>query len=543
MASRSRYISHKDFGALIGDLRLTSTIFQDQLLEFFERQRIVLPVARIRWPTALVIETREGIPTEPPTDRERLASQELTDALHLWDRFDADPELDHPLDRGDQWPGADLITVDIAGRPFQPWEDFRTNIRPDGEDPLYVTDAVDTYYHDWEVLLVADALDMGARLVFDTRQEDLMTLAVSGNIRDLPYDVAWTNVSFQGPRGLNQGLHWAPFLDASARAEVARTRKLNAIFRANHSERFILRGAELNDFNVSQKRAAERALATIGASPTQIVAFVTYLCERWDEWTRRGRKEVAEEYKRQILLAARMVMHVQDRNFSSLAEDVGRVTGHFANTLDVIFPDWTKQAREQADLSLKRRVVKEAPRADTALTLTDADVTDVLDWLERRGFWKVHLSIEAILARQFSGSPVNLAALAKEVESISTTLEHVVNALLEEGGVSSAGALMKKMQRFWNAVPEVHSILLTEHGLVSARATRDVQLANIAALPATGRNINVARTLLAAILYRNDGQHNAMAAWPEHELHGATRIFLTALMFCRKNLLANPPRP
>src|SRR5260370_42598195 len=101
-----------------------------------------------------------------------------------------------------------------------------------------------------------------------------------------------------------------------------------------------------------------------------------------------------------------MVTHVEDRNSCSVAEDVGRVTGHFANTLDVIFPDWTKQAREQADLSLKRRVVKEAPRADTALTLTDADVTDVLDWLERRGFWKVHLSIEAILARQFSGSPV-----------------------------------------------------------------------------------------------------------------------------------------
>ncbi len=60
MASTGRYISPQDFGVLIADLRLAPTIFQDRLLEFLEQQRIVLPVARVRWPIALVIEAREG---------------------------------------------------------------------------------------------------------------------------------------------------------------------------------------------------------------------------------------------------------------------------------------------------------------------------------------------------------------------------------------------------------------------------------------------------------------------------------------------------
>jgi hypothetical protein len=204
MASTGRYISPQDFGVLIADLRLAPTIFQDRLLEFLEQQRIVLPVARVRWPIALVIEAREGVPSVPPTDEEREQSANLAGALRLWHRFDADPELTHPFDRAEQ-PGCDLICMDVASSPFEPWESFRTNIRSDGDGPLYVPDAVDTYYHDWQVLLVADALDMGTRVIFDTRRPELMKLALH-DIRDLPDDVAWQQVSFQGPRGLAQGL-------------------------------------------------------------------------------------------------------------------------------------------------------------------------------------------------------------------------------------------------------------------------------------------------------------------------------------------------
>jgi hypothetical protein len=164
MASTGRYISPQDFGVLIADLRLAPTIFQDRLLEFLEQQRIVLPVARVRWPIALVIEAREGVPSVLQTDEEREQSTNLSEALRLWHRFDADPEVIHPFDRGEQ-PGNDLICMDVASNPFEPWESFRTNIRFEGDDPLYVPDAVDTYYHDWQVLLVADALDMGTRVI------------------------------------------------------------------------------------------------------------------------------------------------------------------------------------------------------------------------------------------------------------------------------------------------------------------------------------------------------------------------------------------
>jgi hypothetical protein len=232
--------------------------------------------------------------------------------LRLWARSDADPETDHPLDRHDQLPGAGLITFDVAALPFEPWDEFRTNIRDAGENPLYVTDAVDTYYHDWQVLLAADALEMGIRLIFDTRRRDLMDIALRGSIRDLPENVALVEVSLQGSGGLKQGLLWSPFLDAAARVEVVRLRKLNALSREHHHEPFALRGAELDDFNAMLKRTAERAISAIGATRPQKIAFLAYLSKRWDQWTRRGRQEVAAEYHRYILLAASMVMHADD---------------------------------------------------------------------------------------------------------------------------------------------------------------------------------------------------------------------------------------
>ncbi len=517
---------------------------QDKLLEFLERERIVVPVARIRWPRELVIEARGSVPGTLPSQAELTAAQSLDRALHLWNRFDADPEEVHPLDR-DVPPGVSLIVSNVSGQPFESWSSFRTNIRGENESPLYVDDAVDTYYHDWQVLLVADALQMGMHLVFDTRRSDLMDLALRGNFRSLPLGVEWMEaVSFEGPRGLKLSLQWGPFFDAAARVEAVRERKLNAISRVHRGESFNLEGVELDDFNAAQKRTAQHVLRAIHATPEQAVAFIIYLCERWDEWSRHGRAEVAAEYKRQIALAARMVMHAHDQDFPGLAQEVGQPTGHLENTLDVVFPDWTKQAREQAELSLKHSVVARARSVNSALSLTETDVIDLLDWLERRDLWKMHLSIEAILARQFIGSLVDQVALAKEVESISTTFEHLINVLLDEAGVSSEGALMKKVRRFWNAVSDVHAILSTHHGLVSTKSTsRAAQLANIAALTSTGPNIEIARTLLAAVVYRNDGQHNGMASWSEAELHEATRIFLTALMFSRKNLSVNPPTP
>lgn len=541
MASHSRYISPREFGSLMAELRLTPNMFNDTLLQYLERHRIIVPIARVCWPVALVIEDRGGTPESILTQQERDEARALSNALRLWNRFDAAPESVHPLDCGEHAPGARLITLNIEDQQFVPWDDFRVNVNPPEEAPRYAEGAVDTYYHAWQVLLVADALEMGMRIIFDTRKTEFFDIALYGDFEKLSSVEVFRSTSLTAPHELNEGLRWTPFFDASARLETVRTRMLIAMSRDREDGR--LSEIEAENLSATLDLAAQDIFAAIGATRQQIRDYVAYLCQRWDDWRRRGRIELANEYKRHIAFAVRAAMYVLNLDFAAFASEVGQATRYDGESLDEIFPDWMRKAREDLELSLKHRVVALAPPADPNLTLDDSSIPDFLDWLERKDQWKLHLAVEAILARQFSTSGVDHAALAKEVEALSATFEHLLNTLLDEAGVTPPSALMKKMQRFWDAVPEVSNVLKAHWSLASTKpgTPRNLQLANIEALPLNGLNAGVARLLLTAILYRNDGLHNAMTNWPESELHEVTRIFLTASMFCRRNLLTNPP--
>lgn len=543
MSNHIRYLDIKAFCALLADLRLTPNVFQDRLLEFLERVGMVEPIARIDWPRAMVIEGREATPHTPPTEHERTETEALSAALRQWDRYNADPALAHPLDALASSPGASLVTKAFSKETFRDWSQFNTLIEGVRAKSFEVPDAVDTYYHAWQALLVADALEMGVRLVFDTRDPGLLQLACAGDLADLPQDQIYAHVSFDGPRGLRDGLGWTSYFDAAARLEVARGRKLTAFSLAHGGEAFRLSGEERNELLAFQKANADAALAEIGADRGQVMAFVVYLCERWDQKTRRGQGELAGEYKRQLGLAARLALVAYDLSFKDLAQEIGRVTGHFADTLDVIFPDWAQEARERAELSLKASVIAQAPSASLSLTLSDADAGDLLDWLERNDQWRVHLAIETMLKHQFSETPVDHVALAKEVETLATTLEHLVNALLREAQCSDSDTLMRKLGRFWKQSPGVDALLAANRNLTNDKAPFADQLVSIAAISSDDADLGVAQTLLSAVLYRNTGQHAGMENLTEEQLHEAARIMLTAMLFCRRNLLASPPLP
>ena len=541
-----RYLTVRDFLTLLRDLKVIETTFQERLLEFFEEQRMVVPAARVRWPRSIVIEARKGVPTQPPTPAETAATEVLEAAETRWRRHDAPADLIHPYDDADLEGGRDLVSLEVAEDPFEPWQDFRTNIKPDTEAPLYVQDAVDTYYHDWQALLVADALRCGIQLVFDTRRPELFAIARSGNLGDLPREARYTTISIQGPQGLNAGLEWAPFFDAAARLDVVRGRKLLEISRLRADEPGALTEAEREALSNALTATATAALAALDADWPRLKAFIVYLCERWDEFQRRDETLVANEYRRQLQRAVRLAVSGLNLEPVWIIDDVGRVTGHFENTLSVIFPDWQEKARETLLRSLEHSVVAQAPAASPDFTLDQAGSIDFVDWLERRNQWKVHVAVERIIEHQFQVDAIDHSALAKEVESLGTTFEHLIDDLLGEAGIHLNKTLAHKVPKLWSGVPPIGDEVDKNHGLVSlTKATRTDQLAKIDALPLSGPDAEVIRTLLKAMLYRNAGVHEAggMNAWTEDELHVASRHFLTAMLLCRRVFMTHRPTP
>lgn len=542
MSAGNRYLSPERFAKHLADLKIYHVGFGLRFLEFCERQRLLAPMARIRWPVALVLEGRNCESALSVTEEERRAAEALDDALARWNGLAYGAEETHPLDKGAYCPAADLVDFSPGTAAFQPWQEFRTNISSDPEFPLYVDDAVDTFYHGWQALLVADVLDMGAQVIFDDRRPDLNQLLFDGRLGDLPHDSRWFTWSAAGSRGLDQGTRWASYLDAIARFEGARSKALFDFSIADNGKRRFLKPEEQQEYRAIMTRVAQREANRIGASAASVVEFIQYLCRRWEDWLDRDRMTVASEYKHQIRLANTFAIHAFGISYSQLNDLVGHVGSGFKPTLEQIFPDWQKNAREQLELSLKHVVVTKAPKVSADYTLYDADIGDFLDWLERLDAWKIHLGVEEILKHQFSARAVDRAALAKEVEALSTTFEHMINKILEETGASPDGTLFKKLLRAFSSQNDIAGDISRNSHLVSTKpgTLRGTQLACIAALPESTANTGISRTLLAAILYRNDGQHNGMMTWPEAELHEATRTFLTALMFCRKIMLISP---
>lgn len=236
LASRSRFMSAKAFGALLADLPLRSNIFQNGFLEFLEAQRLVTPVARVTWPAALVIEAREGTPPTPPTDQERQDAQGLDAALRRWARYDAAPELPHPFDLGLQMPGRALVDLSVGWRKFRPWEIFGIEVVGEDGSSFPVEDGFDTYYHDWQALLVADAVEMGMKVIFDTRRPELVEAFQAGGLANMPAGSAYAEMSLQNRHGLTAGVRWSAYLDAAAKVDVVRSRVTTAISLRHHGD-------------------------------------------------------------------------------------------------------------------------------------------------------------------------------------------------------------------------------------------------------------------------------------------------------------------
>ena len=539
MSGRDRYITPQEMGARLAELCITRTSGQG-VLEFLERERIVLPVLRVRWPEALVIEERGGSPPMPATPIERASAEALNKAVARWRRFDADPALEHPFDISEgEGEGAVWLDRDVAASPFQAWGDFLTNVKPEGEPPLRVTDAVDTYYHRWQAMLIADALELGVHILADTRRPEIQAAIWEGRFQAIPAGASQMQVS-RAHVDLDAGLGWSSYFDAAARLQVRREREFDALSRAHHGQAFVVTPAEQAALVAAQSQDAKARLAELGNDRAKLLGFIKYLCERWDDWRRRDRSKMADAYKEELAQALRLMMSGFNLRFSEAAKEVGRVTGHFAQTLDVIFPDWGADARRKLEDAFKYAVVQ-AQATKQPLGLVEADGPEFVAWLESTDQWKGHHHVDAIIKHQFKGSVADHSGLAKEIEGLGLTVEHVVGELLVAGGKPSTDTLMPKLKALWAGRLGIVTLLNQHAGLTSTKkAARAVQETAINALSGSPE-MPVVQVLLRTALYRNDGAHNAMGGWSEDELHACTADFLAAMMLCRKVLLTDPP--
>jgi hypothetical protein len=148
--------------------------FLDQKLELAERLGILVPVARVRYPDAVVRRWEQRkYPQSTLISPVAEAGPELEAASSLRAALELDsirrsvlPDDRHPLEQVAQAQRS-FVTTEFSRSTFQAWETFRTPLYVRNGTEIGGRDGVHTYYHAWQVFLFAAFLRSGATILYD----------------------------------------------------------------------------------------------------------------------------------------------------------------------------------------------------------------------------------------------------------------------------------------------------------------------------------------------------------------------------------------
>lgn len=289
---------------------------------------------------------------------------------------------------------------------------------------------------------------------------------------------------------------------------------------------------------------ARETFTRSGLGEDDLIAFIGKQCEWWDNARRVGPMAVAEEYKRNINASIGLVRAATGINPQVIVQRVGRRTGHFKATLEVIFPDWTEEQRDLTVCSLKRWADEYLAGLPSPFQVSEAELNEFCDWLESRRLYQYYWHFRRLVDLQRKNDPVHHAASAAEVVGFATLCELIANEVMIDRGLTPRGQTLRPKLR--DIFDHTGPVNLNEYFLTrknSRQSQRFGHLANTSAqsllqrlaqierIRAGGPHSPVLRAMLSFMTIRNEGAHLGLLHFDRARIIEMIRILsLASLM-------------
>ena len=328
-------------------------------------------------------------------------------------------------------------------QPFIPWKDYRVDVSAIGDDPLYTSNTVVTYYSSWQILQFAEVADMGVHVFLNL--EATQTFPTAEELLAAPRSISV--LPLIALRGFSE--HQAA-LDAIVWfAEEAHYGELFAT--GVGGGRRIVSEEERSEIIRTRLFAAKGAVERYKVGPDELLQANRFLFERWAEWNRDGRPLIADAYKSVAAQGVRLGCLVGEVNVDTYREQVGRVGGYFAPIMDVVWPDWEKEQRDDA-----RRILTgfRSEGASLKAEFSDGLVDRFLSHIEANGLQGFYWRLESFHRHAFKGNDHSLEGLKGDVQGMGVVIEHIASSL-----GSSRQQLRDKFKELWSDEPEVLRLL------------------------------------------------------------------------------------
>jgi hypothetical protein len=541
-----RFLNAQEFGRYADDLMLTETPFPEHLLEFLEQERLLLPICRVRYPAEIIRkwELRDNpsyadpsLPVE--TNPTRLqAAEDLYCKIRDWREHGLlhDALQNHPLDIIDPAYG-EFIERNVAGNTFHPWDTFRVIFGQENGYAIW-TNAVTTYYHYWQILLLAEILAMRISILLNL---------LDGDLRQKIQEGKWWEIASERQRGtihlstigtVREFPRYQPAFDALAYYYAYRDCAGQLIVKNQGGPPYHLTAAQQQIFQQHEESLAREALERWGLDHEAILNFLKWQCGRWHEWDRRDQQRLTDAYKRNIARTAGWYMVVTGKDDDQVIAEVGDVIGRGRSTLDIIFPNWIKVQKEAAARSLKRWIKPTmAALAGAGYDISDAECEDFLNWIEAIGFLQVFWHFERLGEIGYVEDPVHIAALASETEGMGSTIEHLVNQVgAHDPSYPVKETLFPKVKWLWRDNSDiVINGLGPQRKLTRVTSDLRASLENIDRVSVGGRYVDIVRDLLKTTLIRNQGVHISLRGFTRDDLVKLLEVLLRSMVITWKH--------
>jgi len=548
-----RYFSLKKLREYAVDLDLCPQPPTEGFMEFLEREGLLTPVRRVRFPDEILRrfarDRNEGVSIAGPVERDGPsldAAIEFTQGLHRWSDAHIYGESEHVLDAL-----ADahrpFIQTEFSPAAFTPWQDLRVHLYDTDRGPVYSTAAQDApaFYHYWQIFWLAAILRSGAHIWFPLDDEALYAEILRGGA-----------VSCDGLRGRSQQtINLEAYHELQALREYeahfeavgyfeAYTRNALQTFESDRTQHGRIPARPWQRYLRRERAIARETLARSGLDEDALIAFIGKQCEWWDNARRVGPAALADEYKRNIRSSIMFLRAATGIDPQDVVQRVGRRTGHLRPTLEVIFPDWTEEQRDLTIRSLTHWADEFLASLPSPFPVSEAELNDFCDWLEDRGLYQYYWHSRRLVDLQDSDHPIHHAASSAEVVGLATLCELIANEVMIDRGLTPRGkTLAPKLQAIFNPAGPVDLRECLRNRGDTGRRDRLGHLANtsnqslpqrlaqIERIRASGQHSPVLRAMLSFMAIRNEGAHLGLLQFSQARTFKMIRVLsLASLM-------------
>ena len=444
----SRYLTATEFCKEAEALKVVHGQVREPVLERLERQRSLIPRLRLHYPDE--IERRWWAEAHPEfvvtfqqePDGQRWEAANALERARQRGRWTDDPRktpsvLDDPEPRFLPFIERPFDT------PFVRWENYRVALNDSEEGPNFTNDTVVTFYSSSQLLQFAEVVNMGVTSFLNLM--DSKGSPTDEDIASAPRSVSWLPIhalrGFEKHGAVLDAIVW--FAEEFNQGHLFATRHDNS--------RRMLNDDEIAEIAHLRAWAAQMAKDRHGLSLENLTEAIRFLCEQWCEWESMGRPLIADAYKLFAAQGIKLATIIGDFSVEDFSERLGRVGGYFKPITEVIWPDWSREQRDNV-----RRVLQSynGPKAVLQAEFSDDLIERFLDFIEAENLHGFYWRFESFNRHAFKGNEYSIEGLKGDVQGMAVVIEHMASAL----GAKKT-QLNQKFKELWAGDPPVLKLL------------------------------------------------------------------------------------